>query len=73
MGELFVVDQSPPNATLYRYAISSGHLTLEKRLQPKGGFSMGGVGVVVISGDGSSYVYTSGLIQSQLFLVTGLR
>jgi serine/threonine protein kinase len=73
MKELFVVDQTPPNATLYRYDIASGHSTLEKRFQAKGGFSMGGVGQVVVSPDGSSYVYASGLSQSQLFLVTGLR
>jgi hypothetical protein len=72
MHALYVVEQTPPTGVLYRYDLGAGRMNLLKTIEPVGGFA-GGVGLVVISPDGASYVYSTAMVQSQLFLVTGLR
>jgi hypothetical protein len=70
---LFVVRSKQPSAEIYRYELGSNRLDLWQSIQPGGSVACGGVGVVQITGDGTTYVYSCGRLVSELFLASGLR
>jgi hypothetical protein len=58
---------------VYKLEVATGRKDLWKELMPLETAGLGDIGGVVLARNGKSYVYGSGWILSDLYLVTGLK
>jgi len=70
---LFVHRRGELPALVYKLDVATGKKELWKSLMPVESAGLGDVGGVILSRDGRSYVYGTGWILSDLYLVEGLK
>jgi hypothetical protein len=70
---LFVARDTTIPARVYRIEVGTGHRQLVYTLSPSDAAGLWGIGPVLVTPDGKSYVYSDYRVLSDLYLVGGLR